>query len=88
MIELKDLQKMVDHNLVVDINALTVRHGEIAAIVGPVGSGKDQLWELLIGQSKPTVGSVRLAGIDPAQDKTQFSHQVGVLFAEDNLYTR
>jgi ABC-2 type transport system ATP-binding protein len=88
LIELKDLQKMVDHNLVVDIDALTVRPGEIAAVVGPVGSGKDHLWELLIGQSRPTVGSVRLAGFHPAQDKAQFSHQVGVLFAEDSLYTR
>lgn len=88
MIELEGLQKVIDQNLAVDIEALTVAAGEIAALVGPAGSGKAELLRLLIGQSRPTVGTVRLAGVDPLLDKKQFSRQVGVLFSEDGLYKR
>jgi len=35
MIEVKGLQKVVDQNLVIDIEALTVDASEIAALVGP-----------------------------------------------------
>lgn len=86
MIQLEGLQKVIDQNLVVDIGALLVRAGEIAALVGPVGSGKATLFELLTGQSRPTVGTLRLAGVDPASERALFSQQVGVLFAEDSLY--
>ena len=86
MIELKNLQKVIDQTPVIDIAALTVHPGEIAAVVGPVGSGQASLLDLLLGKTHPTVGTVRLGDIDPAVDKTAFSRQVGVLFAEDGLY--
>ena len=88
MIELKSLQKVIDQKTVIDIEALSVRAGEIAALVGPVDSGKDTLFELLTGQSRPTAGDVRLAGVDPFAEKERFSRQVGVLFSEDALYKR
>jgi ABC-2 type transport system ATP-binding protein len=88
MIELKKTQKVVDQNTVLDIEALIVEAGEIAALLGPVGSGKEVLFMLLTGQSRPTVGEIRIAGVDPRADKDQFSRQVGVLFAEDGLYAR
>ncbi|HUT14631.1 MAG TPA: LytTR family transcriptional regulator DNA-binding domain-containing protein [Anaerolineae bacterium] len=88
MIEVAGLQKVIDGNLVIDIEALTVRPGEIAAVVGPIGSGREHLLELLLGQSRPTVGTVRLAGIDPVADRGPFSRRVGVLFSDDTLYTR
>jgi ABC-2 type transport system ATP-binding protein len=86
VIELEGLQKVVDQDLAIDIKALTVRAGEITAVVGPVGSGKKVLLALLTGRSRPTVGSLKLAGVDPRADKDRFSHQVGVLFDEDSLY--
>nr|MBN1230171.1 LytTR family transcriptional regulator DNA-binding domain-containing protein [Anaerolineae bacterium] len=87
MIHLHDLQKIVDQYVVLDIPSLTVEAGEIAALVGPVGSGKAMLLELLTGQSRPTAGTVQLAGIDP-MDTRQFGRRVGVLFGVDNLYKR
>ncbi len=88
MIELKRLQKVSDHNTVIDIDTLKVRPGEIAAVVGPVGSGKEILLELLIGREQPTVGQVLLDGSSPTSDRQRFSRLVGVLFADDTLYQR
>lgn len=88
MIELKDLQKVIDQNTVIDVEALKIKAGEIAALVGPVDSGKETLLELLTGRSRPTAGEVLLAGSDPLADKVHFSRKVGVLFPEDNLYNR
>ena len=87
-IEITDLQKVIDNNTVINIEALRVEAGQIAAIIGPVDSGKETLFELLTGQSRPTTGEIRLVGLDPATDKETFSQKVGVLFAEDNLYKR
>jgi ABC-2 type transport system ATP-binding protein len=86
VIELYNLQKVIDQTHVLDLPALTVRSAEIAAIVGPTGSGQAPLLDLLLGRSRPTAGTVRLDGVDPAVDRFVFSQQVGVLFAEDSLY--
>ncbi len=88
MIELNNLQKVIDGNTVIDIQGLTVEAGEIAALVGPVGSGKTQLFDLLIGKSQPTAGTISLGGVNPLTEKDRFVAQVGVMFAEDSLYKR
>jgi putative ABC transport system ATP-binding protein len=41
---------------------LTVRSGELVAIVGPSGSGKTTLLNLAAGLDRPSSGSVRIAG--------------------------
>lgn len=86
MIELNSLQKIVDQNLVIDIEKLAVEAGEVVAVVGPAGTGKSHLLDLLVGRSRPTLGTLRLAGVDPRADRKGFSRQVGVLFAEDGVY--
>jgi ABC-2 type transport system ATP-binding protein len=88
MIELKDLQKIVDQGRVINVPSLEVKAGEIAALVGTVDSGKDELFQLMIGSIRPSSGQVRLAGLDPYHEHAAFSRQVGVLFSEDNLYQR
>jgi ABC-2 type transport system ATP-binding protein len=86
VIELKNLQKLVGQSLAIDLEALAVEAGEIAALVGPGGSGKDVLLELLTGRARPSAGSVRVAGVDPAAEREQFSRRIGVMFREDGLY--
>ncbi|MBN1658689.1 MAG: LytTR family transcriptional regulator DNA-binding domain-containing protein [Anaerolineae bacterium] len=88
MIELRDVQKVVDEILRLGIERLAVEAGEIAAVVGPVGSGQAELIDLLLGRTRPTAGTVLLAGVDPAADRARLSRQVGVLFAKDSLYRR
>ncbi len=87
MITLDKVQKVVEQHTVLEIEACQVARGEIAAIVGPSDSGIAELLPLLTGQARPTSGTVRVAECDPAADPLSFSQQVGVLFAEDTLYT-
>lgn len=87
MLEVKGVQKVVEQRTVLAIEALHVAAGEIAAVVGPSGSGKAPLLSLLTGQSRPTSGTVRVADYSPAAERHVLSQQVGVLFAEDALYT-
>jgi putative ABC transport system ATP-binding protein len=46
--------------------SLTVREGELVAIVGPSGSGKTTLLHLIGTLERPTSGTVRVAGLDVA----------------------
>jgi len=87
MIALQNLQKVVAQRTVLEIQSLEVAAGEIAAIIGPSDSGADVLLTLLSGRSRPTGGTVRVAGVDPATERLPFSQRTGVLFAEDTLYT-
>jgi ABC-2 type transport system ATP-binding protein len=73
---------------VIDIPALEIKAGEVAALVGAVDSGKEFLFQLLIGSMHPTTGNVHLSGVDPYHERKAFSRQVGVLFPEGNLYKR
>ena len=44
--------------------SLTVREGEVVAVLGPSGSGKTTLLRILAGLDRPSAGRVRVAGID------------------------
>jgi ABC-2 type transport system ATP-binding protein len=86
MIEIHNLQKIIDQRTAVDISDLTVHPGEVVSLIGPVGSGKSELVEMLTGQARPSAGSIRVVGLDPVSDRDRYSRLVGVLFAEDGLY--
>ena len=45
---------------------LTIRSGELLAIVGPSGSGKSTLLHIMGTLDEPTEGTIRLAGVDLA----------------------
>lgn len=61
---------------------LTLRRGEILALLGANGAGKSTLLKALTGQLPPFAGSVRIAGIDiaarPERAKAEFGLAVNL----------
>ena len=52
--------------VVLDIPKLSLRMGEVTALMGPVGSGKSSLLKLLANLQTPTEGQLLLDGLDVA----------------------
>lgn len=88
MIELTNVQKVIGQTTVLDIASLVVQPGDTAAVVGPEGSGRGELLALLLGQARPTAGSVRICGLDPFQDRETVLRRIGALLPQDGLYER
>jgi putative ABC transport system ATP-binding protein len=69
---------------------LTVKAGEVVAIVGPSGSGKTTLLSLLAGLDNPDGGSVWIAGErfshrSPADQARRRANQIGILTQSSGL---
>jgi ABC-2 type transport system ATP-binding protein len=88
MIEIRRLQKTVHQQTILNMEALDVRGGEICGLVCPDDSSKRILLDLLVGETRPSGGSIRIDGLDPVQDDRELKARIGVLFVENALYPR
>ncbi|MEC3976815.1 ABC transporter ATP-binding protein [Amycolatopsis sp. H20-H5] len=61
---------------------LTVRAGEVFALLGTNGAGKTTTLEVLSGFHRPAGGTVRVLGIDPATQSAKLRSQLGVMMQE------
>jgi len=66
--------------------ALSVEAGESVTLVGPNGAGKTTLLRILATLSRPTGGSVHIAGLDPAKNGEQARRLIGFLSHHTLLY--
>jgi len=64
---------------------LEVRAGEIVGLVGPNGSGKTTLLRVLAGLLRPTSGTVRVAGFEPAREREEVMRVARFAFAPPAL---
>ena len=65
---------------------LGVDTGEFVTLVGPNGAGKTTLLRILATLTKPTKGSVRIAGLDPVKNGEQARRLIGFLSHHTLLY--
>jgi ATP-binding cassette subfamily B protein len=63
--------------------SLTIRPGEVVALVGENGSGKTTLMKLLCRLYDPTGGSITIDGIDLRQFETKaLRHEIAIIFQD------
>jgi len=63
----------------------SVKPGEIFAFLGPNGAGKTTTIQMLTTLLKPTSGSVRIDGLDPAESPLEVRKRFGIVFQDPSL---
>jgi ABC-2 type transport system ATP-binding protein len=66
----------------VDSLSFTVARGEMVGYIGPNGAGKSTTIKMLTGILTPSGGRLRVAGIDPARERTRLARRIGVVFGQ------
>ncbi|TYC24444.1 ABC transporter ATP-binding protein [Micromonospora sp. MP36] len=91
VVELADVTKVYPGGVrALDGASLTVRYGELVAIVGPSGSGKSTMLHLIGTLDRPSTGRVRIDGHDVAaladrQLSALRSSRIGFVFQQFHL---
>ena len=86
MIEVRNLQKTFGARAALAGVDLCVNQGELLVVVGPNGAGKTTLQRILATLSRPTGGSVSLAGYDPVADGAEVRRRIGFVSHQSLLY--
>jgi NitT/TauT family transport system ATP-binding protein/sulfonate transport system ATP-binding protein len=86
-LSLRDVHKSfraADGSLVVAVNglSLTVKDGEMAALIGPSGCGKSTVLRMIAGLDPPTSGELRIGN----ERITGPSAERGLIFQDPNLF--
>ncbi len=74
VIELRGLRAGYDGRTVIDDVDLTVRRGELIALVGANGAGKSTLLKAIVGLLRPYAGSVRVFGSAPGTSASHLAY--------------
>jgi ABC-2 type transport system ATP-binding protein len=88
MIETNDLSKHFDDFKAVDGVTLTVKPGQILALLGQNGAGKTTTVRMLTALLNPTRGSAQVNGYDVVKQASDVRASVGVLTEQHGLYVR
>lgn len=91
LVEIRDVTFRRGHRKIFDGLALDIPRGKVSAIMGPSGTGKTTLLNLITGQLSPNEGAVLLDGraIRPRmrQQLYEARRKIGVLFQHGALLT-
>jgi len=88
MIETHDLSKHFNAFMAVDGVTLTVRPGQILALLGQNGAGKTTTVRMLTALLNPTRGSASVNGYDIVKQSAEVRASVGVLTEQHGIYAR
>ena len=85
VIEVAGLRKAYGERVVVDDVSFSVEQGEIFGILGPNGAGKTTTVECVGGLRHRDAGTIRVAGLDPADEGIAFRTALGIQLQESRL---
>jgi len=86
-IEVNDLRKHYGNTVAVDNISFRVARGEFFGLLGPNGAGKTTTIRMLTGLTKPTSGTVKVAGWDCVTESLAVKQRIGVVTEVSNLYS-
>ena len=86
MIGIRGLVKSFGDHFALKGIDLDVAPGECLALVGPNGAGKTTLLRVLASLSRPSAGSVHLAGVNLADGAAEMRRRIGFLSHQPLLY--
>jgi ABC-2 type transport system ATP-binding protein len=88
-VEIEDLTRIFGGTkAAVDNLSLTVRKGEFFGFLGPNGAGKSTTIKILCGLLRPTMGRVRVLGLDVIAEPLLVKQRIGLLPEEVNTFER
>lgn len=91
LIEIRDLKYSRGHRAIFDGLNLTIKRGEITALMGPSGTGKTTLLRLITRQLIPQKGAIYVDGIDISRlnqsELYKLRQRFGMLFQNGALLT-
>jgi len=73
------LTKTFGARIAVDRLDLELRAGESLAVIGPNGAGKTTTIRMIACMTRPSSGSLRVLGLEPARHATVIRHRIGVV---------
>ena len=85
-VELEQLTVRYGDLVAVDGVSFTADAGQITAVLGPNGAGKTSTIEVCEGYRRPSSGTVRVLGLDPATQQTELSKRMAVMLQEGGVY--
>ena len=79
VVEIEKLTKRYGEFVALDNLSLTLNRGDILGFIGPNGAGKTTTIRILVGLTRPTSGSARIAGSDCVADARKVRQLVGYM---------
>src|SRR6266550_8141483 len=62
--------------------SMYIERGEMIGLVGPNGAGKSTTIKMLTGILVPSSGTMRVAGLNPVQQRRELASRIGVVFGQ------
>lgn len=86
-IEMSEVELRIEDKLLLNDIKIKIKSNTRTAIIGPTGSGKTQLFNLITGLLKPTRGKIMIDGkeLDQFKSETLFS-QIGLVFQDSIIF--
>lgn len=86
-IEMSEVELRIEDKLLLNDINIKIKSNTRTAIIGPTGSGKTQLFNLITGLLKPTKGKIMIDGkeLDQFKSETLFS-QIGLVFQDSIIF--
>ena len=87
VLELESVRKAYGPVVAVDGVSLSVAAGTCFGLIGPNGAGKTSLLTMIVGQSPPSAGTIRVFGLDAGARRREVNQRLGVVPQEGSLDT-